>query len=60
MNELYSSELDNWSVVTRMCATLSQAMQFAQDFLLRTQHVFLWPMPKGEWMVIVKFPVLWN
>jgi hypothetical protein len=53
-------ELDNWSVITRICVSLDTAMVLAQGFLTRTSHIVLWPVQSGQWLLIARFPVWLN
>ncbi len=54
------SEMNQWSVVTRICSNIDQAMEVAQEFLPRTQYVSLWPIKAKHWLVIARLPILVN
>jgi hypothetical protein len=55
-----TSELDKWSVVTRLCADFDQAAALAQEFMHRTSHIVLWPIKQNQWLVIARLPVMLN
>ena len=62
MSELSTriTELDKWSVITRICQNLDQAMVLAQEFMKRTSYIVLWPVQQEQWLVIAKLPILLN
>ena len=62
MNETSTriTELDKWSVITRICANLEQAMVLTQEFMKRTSHIVIWPVQQEQWLVIARLPILLN
>lgn len=55
-----TDDMGNWNVITRNCPTLEQAMTLAQEALLRTPKVLLWPITAQHWLVVIQTPVFAN
>jgi uncharacterized membrane protein YjjP (DUF1212 family) len=59
-SQIRTSDLDKWSVITRLCWTLDSALTVAQEFLKQTQRITIWPTKQDQWLVIIQLPVMLN
>jgi hypothetical protein len=48
-----TDDLGRWNITIRNCVDFEQAAGLAQQALLRTQQVLLWPM-RDRWLLIIK------